>query len=324
MKNLVKRAAWVALPCSVILAGCAKEQSSMNIDDIKTFSTIIGKVSYSGGQAFKDGRFIELTENATGKTVFVEVPYSAYKQGASGSKVFTTTINNEGTYEISIPLVSNASVAVYAEPFLESYQEFDKMNGEVPQFKPVQCLFSTNHTTVAASPNKKHLQNFTYTSQLLNDGEPYKAVALLQGKAAKGIEKDYSSKVFQYAASLNVVVTVSYGNNVSRKFGAVTDTSGVYRITIPAHDENFTFPSITIEGVPFTDSIKHYTSTDSVIMKGHYAAAQQTLTNVKPTYVSGVPYYFGDSYRLRFIFAPLDGENDGGTPYNWGTVNAFE
>ena len=91
---------------AVALVGC-KKQSELSLDNIKDVATISGYVSYSTGQYAEENNYsTEVTAPAAGRMVYVDIPYSAYSSGATGTKTFTTVVDSLGHYTLSIPVPS--------------------------------------------------------------------------------------------------------------------------------------------------------------------------------------------------------------------------
>jgi len=130
MKNYFKYAfLGMAMLGLVVTTGCSEEQSSININDVTTTTTIMGGVV---AEVYIDD-WVDVP--VAGRTVFVGVPNSTFRDGASGYTWHTTTILADGTFNISVPFINDGEVLIYAEAFTTT------VSGE-------QILFSTNRTSI--------------------------------------------------------------------------------------------------------------------------------------------------------------------------------
>ncbi|MCL2414585.1 MAG: hypothetical protein FWC94_04955 [Bacteroidales bacterium] len=331
MKKLIKFAFLGVAMLGVTLAGCSREeQSSLNIDDITTFTRIVGTVNYSAGQNFQNGQFIELTGTPTGRVVFVEVPHTALG-GSTGSKVFTTTVSADGTFDIEIPLVTpTANVSVFAEPFQATFREFESVSSAgTPQFKSTNALFHmSSPQSVTVQRNNANVAHLVYGHTLLENEDVinFNTTITLSGRIGQATARDTTAAGAFYAlrSGLLTLLEISYfdasGYVTTRTFGAATNSEGVYTITIPAW-RDVSHIGVTVNGVPFAGNFTHFYSVPrdgepnaqaSMSLTGYFSATT-TSADIHNILFGGavnhLPEASPDDSRLRYNFTPApDGQ----------------
>jgi len=325
MKKLFKFAALGVAALSISLAGCSREeQSSLNIDDITTFTTVMGTVNFSQGQGFQGGQFVELTGNPEGRVVFIQVPYTALGGSSPETKVFTTVVGADGTFEKEIPLVTaTATVTVFAEPFRATFSEFDFVNDAgTPVFRTTDALYSMGPQSISVQRNNAHATHLLYGHELLEmDGIRFNSTITLSGRAGEMAARDTANQFYRLRAGLRVLVEVqyfdAYSNYVTtRIFGATTNSYGVYTLTIPAL-ENGLEVLVGIDGIPFAGNFTHFfrnTPTDATLPNTQHAQTVAGLFHADPTpwqavlAIPGVTYHLEEAAtlsdsRVRFNFS---------------------
>lgn len=118
--------AFVAL---VALTGCENKQSELTIDSLGGSATLTGSVFYAPGYEIKkiDGKNKEVPLDdvpAANQKLLVVVPNSSYLSGASNNKTFETTINEDGSFSITIPVPVTKNLSGYKfeiRPFTADY-----------------------------------------------------------------------------------------------------------------------------------------------------------------------------------------------------------
>jgi len=92
------------------LAGCKKvEQTELKISDCKYSTTIMGTLYYPAGHSPEDD--YQAIKPAAGRTIFIDVDYSYYRGDNEGFKRFSTTTNESGKFEITIPVRAKEGTA---------------------------------------------------------------------------------------------------------------------------------------------------------------------------------------------------------------------
>lgn|GEM_PF-2383672 len=353
MKKLIKFAFLGVAALGITLSGCSTEdQSSLNIGDITTFTTIVGTVTYSTGQGFQNGNFVDLVGNPQGRTVFAEVPNSAFVSGATGSRIFTTTVNADGTYEFEIPIAVSTivNVNIFAEPFQAAFREFESLNeAGVPQFESTSALFRMNSQTVPVQRNNAHVRNLVYGHELLErEGVVFESFVTLSGRIGQAAARDTNisgtndSRFYRLTGGLGVLLDVEYfdGNtwvaDAARTFGATTNSEGVYTVTIPTLVEGEPI-RVTLRGISFSGTYTHFfrivnaadpsqpNTQGSRVLNGYFSA--ENIIVPAFTANSGITHHFTDLQRLRYNFtmSPPGQDSDVSPLFNanWAGVNEF-
>ena len=89
-----------------------------------------------------------------GRTVFVGVPNSTFRSGASGHTWHTTDIAADGTFNISVPFINSGSVLIYAEAFTATVSGY-------------QYLFNTTRVPVFVEEGNVRTWFISYTPEPL-------------------------------------------------------------------------------------------------------------------------------------------------------------
>ena len=175
----------VAVAAAVLFASCTKEQSSLTIDSVQGSATVYGTAFYDEGAAeLENGAITESNMvAAAGQTVLVKVPNSAYANNAQGYQSYLTTVNDDGSFEITVPVGStDASAQVSILPFKATYNKI--INGEI--VKMDSTLFTTQSPKnvnlsdyggefVTLNAENKSVQQVQY-----NRRSPYREMSLLR------------------------------------------------------------------------------------------------------------------------------------------------
>lgn len=120
--------AFVAL---VALTGCEKKQSELTIDSLGGSATLIGSVFYAPGYfTIKNYTDIEPLEAvpAANQKLLVVVPGSSYLSEAKGDKTYETTIKEDGSFSITIPVPVTKNLSGYnfeIRPFTADYKDYN-------------------------------------------------------------------------------------------------------------------------------------------------------------------------------------------------------
>ncbi|NLK48236.1 MAG: hypothetical protein GX296_05445, partial [Bacteroidales bacterium] len=126
------------LAMALVFTHCKDEkQSELSLDSFEQFVTISGKVVYSTGVDTTSTDYtLEVMKPATGRKVFVEVPYASYKPGSAGTKIFETETDSVGAFSIEVPTTPlGINAGIRMEEFTDFYSEYVKMEDGKPVFK---------------------------------------------------------------------------------------------------------------------------------------------------------------------------------------------
>ena len=123
---------------AIALIGCKPQQSELSLDSIRDTATISGHVTYTiGQQSDSTGYVTELQIPASGKTVYLDIPYASYSAGASGVKTFSGVVDEQGNYTLAIPVpaVGVSGAAPRFEEFTAELPVFQRMQNGEPVFE---------------------------------------------------------------------------------------------------------------------------------------------------------------------------------------------
>ncbi len=354
MKILHKSLSFAALVLAMTLSSCTKQQSSLEIEDIKGEATIIGCLTYSEGQEYKNGKFVEKFAPATNRKIIAKVCNESFSSSSTGYTYYETYTDSVGKYEIVIPAVENnaqgTKVYIAGETFRGTFsslsdQEWDERN---PVFNVYDVIFSFNDKTVYAKPGDIKVVDAMYSYTPVGEADTFDEIGTIYGRIGLGKyynDKDNEEKHAYWAVErdINVVVSVRYPyteviNGIDeymvRYFGATTNEDGEYIINIPIKDltdevevkvkpSTFFTSSFTF---PFFDSEDNY-EWGQKTLKGLYEPYSENWTDYS------FPLYFTDenepivTYLENYmVFNPLDeykkygyNKNDFYPSLPWGT-----
>ena len=120
----------------MLLAGCAKEQSSLDINQLTESATIMGRYTYDEGQSYSSGKYQRVIKPAANVTVVVTVPVTEFGDSyAEGVITYETTTDYDGRYEISIP-VTHDGLTVKVKPldFVGQYNSVVDVKSGAPVY----------------------------------------------------------------------------------------------------------------------------------------------------------------------------------------------
>lgn len=242
----------VAVAAAVLFASCTKEQSSLTIDSVQGSATVYGTAFYDEGAAeLENGAIAESNMvAAAGQTVLVKVPNSAYANNAQGYQSYLTTVNDDGSFEITVPVGStDASAQVSILPFKATYNKI--INGEI--VKMDSTLFTTQSPKnvnlsdyggefVTLNAENKSVQQVQYNQQIIIQGN-VTAPAWVSNQTA------YEGKYQGFVTELTVKVTVKENNNVINTFtyNCTSDNTGKYEQMIVLPDDFLSNSSMTAD-----------------------------------------------------------------------------
>lgn len=341
----------VGLIATALFSGCSEDQSSISINDIQGKAKIIGNLSYSEGQAFEGGRFVELVKPAAEKKVYIEVSNASLSPNGSaqGYTLYETVTDGEGNYEIEIPAVAKTagtSVTIRTEDFVGERNLLEEMSEQGPLFKSTPVVFTCNEKAESLKPNQIKVADMKYGFKEREIEEGFNYSAPLRVKVGRGILKwNTTSKINESsmiaASSVNVIVTVTYPNEkegtpaepLVRKYGATTvGTQGEFTLNIPVREKSCAL-ELNIKAVPFVyNEFNYYVIQDETydtrVLSGLYkqykgGAFQEDGSNegsVQFDGIDGVSVY----REVRMVFEPFAGHNTNYVPtgFNWnGAIN---
>lgn len=267
----MKRFNWLyVLSLAVILlgfSGCEKaEQTELNIDDCQYTATIKGTLLYPAGMTATD--FVGGTP-AAGETVFVDVPYSYYSEGVSGTKRFTATTNSNGEFTFTIP----AKIAsTYASISVESFQgkHFvlepcvqDGENNYVPKYVEKDVIYNMGAIPVTISASKIEYKNLGLAYNVVGAEPEFKYTATYLFKVERfsfEVTDDVVVPAIKWLPVKNkdVIVKVTrYNSNKEHFYIGKSNADGDVSIQIPVSELEEEV-KITVSANPYRGSLTIY------------------------------------------------------------------
>lgn len=113
----MKKNLFLVLAAGLLLAGCQEKQTpALSIDDITTFATISGTISYEMAVDTVPDAMLSMTVvkydtlPLTNQTVEIKVDASQYSQNVWGIyKTFSAVTDSLGHFDIQVPVLANAT-----------------------------------------------------------------------------------------------------------------------------------------------------------------------------------------------------------------------
>lgn len=250
MKVLSKLNAMLLAACAVLFSACEKEQTSFEVGDIPGRATVVGLLTYSQGQGFEDGKYVELYKNAAGVTVQVEVNNSDYKAGSNGKTVYSATTGEDGKFSISFPATTNGVEATIR--VLDKAGKFsilDEVNNGEPVFKELDGFYKlTTPTTKNLKPGDIEVFDNVLQFESRSEYQEFKEHSVYEVVVGNCVFSG-TERVFEFANGTNVYLHVTYDdneNNITRTFAATTDRNGSAKFSLPFPTLPYTVKSIII------------------------------------------------------------------------------
>ena len=314
-----KHIVWLAA-FAIALVGCKKEQSELSLDNIKDVATVSGYVSYSTGQQATEGNYsAEIMVPAVGRTVYVDIPYSSYKAGATGTKTFSTVVDSLGNYSFSIPVpaVGVAGATLRFEEFSAEQSLYQRMEEGQPVFETRMCKFTlvppSDALPTTLKPEHYIVKALCYDREEI-DMKDYAETAVLSGSLLLPYETGYRSGAYKAAADCQVEITIVDGEDhaeylaaiaqgLSPKapteftYGTTTNAQGAFTLNLPIKNLKKGFRVVNADITPKAESaFTHYINLEGNTTKlsGVYKLRESlTLFNVSEV-IEGVACHIGE------------------------------
>lgn len=260
MKTFMQLKFVVAFVMVAAIVGCAKEQSSFSVSDVKDEAKITGLITYDAGVELNGDEYQRLVKSAANVDVVVSVECSQYKAGATGVTTFETTTDAEGRYEITIPVTkSGIKASVRAYDFVAKHYSVEGIEDGDPVIEDKDCVY-----TFAAKdlngilPNDVKICDGRYTYNKGEDIVVYdklsefqvKVVAPKYSKVTDELDNTSIKRRFEAASDVAIEIEVAYGTNDKIKFAASTDSKGVAKFYLPTEDLNWA-PKINVDATHY-------------------------------------------------------------------------
>lgn len=245
----------------LVLASCSKEQSSYSIDDISGRATITGHLTYTEGQSFEGNRFTELIKDAAERTVMVEVNNSDLdpEGTAAGVTTFKTVTDSEGRFSIRIPVPpQGVQYTVRAEDFAGQVSLLETVENNVPRFASAEGIHKVAVATGSILPSQIACYDKRYVFNQREEDTDFSQYAPLEITVGTGRYGRYDGQntgyYFAAQQGINAVVSVKYGNELKRSYGATTDSNGKVTVMMPVEELPCTLSEITVQTLPFAEN----------------------------------------------------------------------
>ena len=271
MKAIFKVAAVVA-SALMVFSSCVKEQTEFSIEDIPGTAKVMGVITTNEGQAYQNGRFIDLVAPAAGIDVVVKVANDGLSPtSAKGYTDYTVQTDASGYYEVVIPATDESvRIEVVAQSYTGTYsvlnRDFAFVN-DMPVFTKRDVIYKFEKTAYV-SAGRMAVVGGEYTREYVKEGYDKTqelvfnvfveaAAAQLYSKEIQNgqdINLDYSyyPTTFNPLADVQLEITVEAdfdgdGYTDSQVFSGVTDNSGNAAIRFNAHSSNLSDVYVTVE-----------------------------------------------------------------------------
>lgn len=266
MKTFMQLKFVVAFVMVAAIVGCAKEQSSFSVSDVKDEAKITGLITYDAGVELNGDEYQRLVKPAAKVDVVVSVDCSQYKAGATGVTTFETTTDAEGRYEITIPVTkSGIKASVRAYDFMAKHYSVEGIEDGDPviEGKDVVYTFAAKSLT-GILPNDVEICDGRYTYNQSDELVVYDKLSEFQVKAVvpkySKVTDEYDNtsikRRFEAASDVEIEIEVTYGTAEKIKFAASTDSKGVAKFYIPTNDLNWA-PKINVKATHYV--VKDFT-----------------------------------------------------------------
>ena len=330
-------------------ASCNEQkQSEFNFDSVKQEVTVSAKVTYDAGvkidSTAANGYVIANAEPAKFKKVFIEIPYSEYSGGAADGplKIFETVTDENGMFTISVPTKSEGVTGkIRLEEFIAVHREYEKMGDDgKPVFKVKIYTYSTPAALADADFTLKpgafsfpDNNDVNYAGQPV-DEEPYDESVTIAGNINLAYEKAYHEGAFKAANKADLEFEITYNteddaipggpgatNNFTLTFGAQTNASGNYTITLPMKSlrDGFQINSIKVLGYG-QNRFEHWINDSTkTIVPGAYKSDNNNIVDANKDFdeVIGTITYNLGAKNLTFTPYYNAGVTDTPLPENW-------
>ncbi len=325
MKNLNKFLSVVAL-AAMLFVGCAKEQSSFNVEDIPGKATIMGSYHYNAGQDYAFGEYIQLIKPLANHTVYAQVHNSTLNSNGKGYTVYEAVTDANGNFTLTVPAtLDGVKVDVYPKPFIGKHGVVSGVEYGDPVIE--------NKDVVYTAPTK------TYTALKSNDIEFYDGLCRITSEREEAddypytwtftvsvreasYERSYNSETGDYEVKKNWAPK----NNIDVKaevdgltYYAATNSSGVAKFVIPAKEASgstsvkttikpYIFKSYKYYYSEYNSSIRDYEVKMGYIAEGSFDMWNGTSTVTSITQSITIKDLAGitpPDIHARLVFTPF-------------------
>ncbi len=342
MKNL-----FIAALTACVLVGCTQEQSWLNLNAIPGEGTIKGKVLYEVGYVSEGNVYLNAPLPAANIEVVAEVEYQEYDNGSTGSKKYVVTTNNNGEYEVKIPVGNeDVSVKIYPRSFETNYNGTLDTNGNIITNT---AYYSSNGTTVTTSCGENKIVDDIIMRADANEINSRNIKVSLVGQILGDIEAKEKDAWEKYdgdkyvkdkkGIKCNFTITLMNGSKKIIYNNLATNSTGDYSVSVNLFDTwKLSETTVNIETDAFlTNNFEHYYFVKDVqswrtqSLQGIYGSSSKTFTlsndalliNEKVSDIN-ISFRPTEPSQIKGIGNPLiDKDEDGiskyivSNPFNW-------
>lgn len=319
---------------AIALIGCKPQQSELSLENIRDTATIHGHLTYSIGQeSDSTGYTTELQRPATGKTVYLDIPYASYSTGATGTKTFSTVVDSAGNYTLAVPVptVGISGAALRYEEFTAEQSLYQRMENGEPVYETRMCKYSVGVVPSLPNPLKPehvYVEAVKYDRTEI-DMKDYSETAVLTGSLLLPYESKYRTGAYKPAAQCQFEITIQDGEDYAAlgtgaqefTYGVTTNEKGEFTLNLPIKNLKKGFHITDAKVTPFADAtFTHYTNLagQSEKLAGVYRL-RENLYDLNADVLeitAGVACNIG-ARPLEFIPGYTNGITDAQAPATW-------
>lgn len=150
MKTIIK-VVFFAASMLLVMVSCLKEQTGFFIEDIPGTAKVMGVITINEGQAYENGKFVDMIRPAANVEIVVKVANDGLSPNAAqGYTDFIVTTDEKGYYEQIIPATEKQlEVVVLAPSFQGIYSSLQNdfgFNGDEPVFSHKEVMYTFEKT----------------------------------------------------------------------------------------------------------------------------------------------------------------------------------
>ena len=313
-----KKLCLLAALATVLLVGCKKEQSELDFSKIENTAIVSGYVTYSLGQDTLSNDYVaDVIVPATGKTIYIDVPKSAYSAGATGTKIFSAVVDTTGYFSIEVPVKSDgiSGATLRYEEFTAERATYLKMENGKPVFEVRMYKFETpaaltSLPTLLPGANKIGEEKDLRYEYTVIDMKDYAETAVLSGSLLLPVETAFYTGAYKDAADCKVEVSIidgedaEEGNMTVFTYGTTTNSKGEFSINLPIKNQRKGFQVKDFVVVPMGETaFTHYINITGKTMKldGAYKLRENIVLSNVTEVTDGIECAVGE---LALVFKP--------------------
>ena len=311
----------------------------MNAGNMPNEAVIIGSYSYDEGQGFVNGDYVRVIKPVANIKVEITLPAEKYanKSSAKGVVTYHTYTDENGRFEISLPIPSDGVTAtVKPVDFVGTYTSIVDVDNGKPVYSREEVVFTAAEAEIDLKPNAIKIHDGLYEHEERNDEEGYPYTSeyeVVVGMATYDVGLDeYLDEeiIMEYVPAKNkdVIIAVKYADDKTLKYVATTNSSGKALFNIPTKEKEWS-ATISVDVKAFVVNsfvyiveeydqekgeyvINHYD-----IKGGYYELADNVSSTVTFRGIEGMRQYI----KVKMDFVPFDDVDDYGySQYDWRDV----